>query len=496
MLTQNIKRHPKADALIGIMGAGFAGICMGIRLKQAGIHDFVIVEKAHDVGGTWRDNTYPGAACDVPSHLYCYSFEPNPDWSRSFAPQEEIQAYIRHCADKYGIRPHIRFNTEIVGARYEDDTGLWEVRDTQGNTARVHIVISAKGGLHIPALPEIPGRDTFKGEAFHSAQWRHDVNLNGREVAVIGTGASAIQVVPAIAGQVKSLTLFQRTPPWVMPKLDRPYLEVEKLAHRYLPWVSKLHRNQLYWQFESRALGFVVDPRLMKLGETAARAWLKRSIPDPALRAKVTPNYTMGCKRVLLSNDYYPALTRKNVSVVNEGIREIREHSVVTRDGVEHPADTLIYCTGFHVTDSLMGLSIQGRNGVDLRDAWKEGMQAYYGMTVHGFPNLFMLLGPSTGLGHNSIIFMIEAQVNYIMSCLKRMLKKGYQQVEVRRAIQNAFVRDMEERSKHTVWKAGCASWYLDEHGHNTTIWPGFTVQYWMETRRFDERDYKLTRSA
>ena len=495
MIDQKYNRHPQADALIGIMGAGFAGICMGIQLKRAGIHDFVIVEKADDVGGTWRDNTYPGAACDVPSHLYCYSFEPNPDWSRSYAPQEEIQDYIRHCVDKHELLPHIRFNTEIVSARYNEKMALWEVRDAKGMMARVHMVISAKGALQIPALPAIPGLENFKGDAFHSAQWRHDVDLTGKEVAVIGTGASAIQIVPAIAGTVKKLSLFQRTPPWVLPKFDRGYLGIEKFMFKRFPRFNRLHRNSLYWMFESRALGFVVDPRLMKLGEAVALNFIRRSISDPALQSKVTPKYTMGCKRVLMSNEYYPALNRPNVEVVSEGIQEIREHSIVTADGVEHPVDTIIYSTGFHVTDSLLGLSITGKDGLDLAEAWQKGMEAYYGITINKFPNMFMLLGPNTGLGHNSIIFMIEAQVNYVMQAITRMLKKGYQQVEVRRAIQKAFVEDMQRRSKNTVWKAGCSSWYLDENGKNTTLWPGFTVQYWMETRKFDERDYRIVKT-
>ncbi|MFI6320255.1 flavin-containing monooxygenase [Nonomuraea sp. NPDC050556] len=465
---------------------------MAIKLKQAGYHDFVILEKAADLGGTWRDNTYPGCACDVPSHMYSFSFELNPNWSRMFSPQEEIWEYMRACVDKYGIAPHFRFGKQVTSLEYDDHQRDWEISTADGATLRAKAVVSGIGALHVPKFPEIKGRETFKGPSFHSAEWDHDVSLDGKRVAVIGTGASAIQFVPQIAPSVEKLTLFQRTPPWIQPKPDFAIPSRMRKVLR-LPGMARAMRNSIYWVLETRALGFTIDPKLMKVHESMARKHLENQVPDPALRAKLTPDYTIGCKRILISSDYYPALTRQNVSVVTDGISEIRERSVVDSSGVEHEVDVIVYATGFKVTDALQEQHIVGRGGVKLQDAWQDGIEAYYGITTAGFPNLFFLLGPNTGLGHNSVVFMIESQVRYVMDCLHLLSKTQARAIDVKPGRQRAYNRRLQERLDPLVWnEGGCNSWYLDEHGVNRTIWPGFTFEYWARTRRIKPDAYEL----
>ncbi|GAA2379600.1 NAD(P)/FAD-dependent oxidoreductase [Nonomuraea africana] len=473
---------------IVIIGSGFAGIGMAIKLKEAGYHDFVILEKAEDLGGTWRDNTYPGCACDVPSHMYSYSFELNPGWSRMFSPQEEIWEYLRACGWKYGIDSHIRYGRHVVSLEYLGRE--WEITTADGETMRANAVISAIGALHIPKFPEIEGR--FAGPSFHSAEWDHTVDLKGKRVAVIGTGASAIQFVPRIATEAAHLTLFQRTPPWIHPKPDFAVPPVMRQALR-LPGASRTLRNGIYWALETRALGFAVDPRLMKVHELVALRHLERQVPDPELRRKLTPDYTIGCKRILISSDYYPALTRENVSLVTDGIAELREHAVVDATAREHPADVVIYGTGFKVTDALQEQRIVGREGLKIQDAWQDGIEAYYGIATAGFPNLFFLLGPNTGLGHNSVVFMIESQVRYVMDCLRLLSRTGARAIDVRPERQRAFNERLQERLNRLVWtEGGCRSWYLDEHGVNRTTWPGFTFEYWARTRKMKPDAFEL----
>ncbi|MEV0150595.1 MULTISPECIES: NAD(P)/FAD-dependent oxidoreductase [unclassified Nonomuraea] len=480
-----------AEPGIVIVGAGFSGICMGIKLKQAGYHDFVILEQAGDLGGTWRDNTYPGCACDVPSPLYSYSFELNPDWPRLFSRQPDIWAYLRRCADGHGVTPHIRYGTRVVSMGYDDRRHGWDVTTEDGGVLRPHAVVSAVGALHVPAFPDVPGRETFEGPAFHSSRWDHSVDLTGRRVAVIGTGASAAQFVPRIAPRAARLTVFQRTPPWVHPKPD------VALAGRALrlPGAARALRHALYWLLEARALGFTVHPRLMAAQERAARAHLRAQVPDPELRRRLTPDYTIGCKRVLISSDYYPALTRPNVELVTRPVTEIRPRAVVDATGAEHEADVIVYGTGFKVTDALREQRIVGRDGLKLQDAWRDGIEAYYGVTTAGFPNLFFLLGPNTGLGHNSVVFMIEAQARYVLDCLRLLSRTGARALDVRPERQRAFNRRLRARLDPLVWNAGgCRSWYLDEHGVNRTIWPGFTFEYWARTRKANPRAYELIR--
>ncbi|WP_433438080.1 flavin-containing monooxygenase [Nonomuraea sp. CA-141351] len=477
---------------LAIIGSGFAGIGMAIKLKEAGFHDFVILEKAAELGGTWRDNTYPGCACDVPSHMYSYSYELNPDWSRMFSPQEEIWDYMRSCADKYGVTPHIRYGKRVVALEYDDAGRDWSVTMDDGETFRTNAVVSAIGALHIPKFPEISGRESFVGPAFHSAEWDHSIDLTGKRVAVVGTGASAIQFVPQIAPIAGSLTVFQRTPPWIHPKPDFPFSPAMRRVLR-APGLARTMRGALYWALESRALGFAIDPRLMKVHEKLARRHLEAQVPDPGLRRRLTPDYLIGCKRILVSSDYYPALTRENVELVTDEITEIRPHSIVDASGTEHEVDVIIYGTGFKVVDALQDQHIVGRGGLKLQDAWQNGIETYYGITTTGFPNLFFLLGPNTGLGHNSVVFMIESQVRYVIDCLRLLSRTQARAVEVKPGAQRAFSHRLRERLDPLVWNTGgCTSWYLDEHGVNRTIWPGFTFEYWARTRKVKPEAYEL----
>lgn len=476
-----------------IVGTGFAGLGTAIKLKQAGIHDFVLLEKANDLGGTWRDNTYPGCACDVPSLMYSFSFEQNPDWSRIFAPQDEISEYLQHCADKYGVREHIHFGVEFTGAEYDEDTCRWSVHTGSGAVYRGKALLSGVGALHLPSYPELSGIERFEGEVFHSAEWDHEVDLRGKRVAVVGTGASAIQFVPQIAPDVQRLHLFQRTPPWIQPKPDWTIPKSIRRWFRRVPGVQRFARAVVYWVLEARKT-VVFNPKFGPVVERFSRAYINRTVSDPATRKAVTPNYRIGCKRILLSNDFYPALNRSNVDLDTSGIREVRENSVVTGDGVEHPVDAIIYGTGFHVSDAFEHLDITGREGRKLRDAWRDGMEAYLGITVTGFPNLFFLLGPNTGLGHNSVVFMIESQINYVLSCLRPLCRGDIGQLDVRPIVQEKFNRDIHADLDGSVWTdGGCQSWYLDPNGVNRTIWPGSTWDYWRRTRKADPADFEVS---
>ncbi|WP_447006025.1 flavin-containing monooxygenase [Saccharothrix isguenensis] len=480
-----------------VVGTGFSGLGMAIELKRTGERDFVVLEKEADLGGTWRDNSYPGCACDVPSHMYSFSFELNPRWSRMFARQPEIWDYLKRVAEKYRLREHIRFNSEVSSARWDEDDKLWHVTTGNGDTYTAKSVVAGVGALHIPNVPTLPGIDAFQGKAFHSARWDHDYDLRGKRVAVVGTGASAIQFVPRIADEVERLTLFQRTPPWIMPKIDRAITTWEQRLFRALPFTQRLYRNFVYWTRESSALGFAVNPKIMEFAQNIARRHMRRQVPDEALRAKLTPDYTMGCKRVLISNDYYPALSKPNVDLVTDGIAEVRANSVVDRAGVEHEVDVIIYGTGFHVVDSFDYLDVAGKGGVDLAKQWREkGIETYYGITVSGFPNFFFLLGPNTGLGHNSVVFMIESQIRYVRQCLELLDRHQADELDVRPEAQARFNRELQRKLTKGVWtEGGCKSWYLDAQGVNRTVWPGFTWRYWMRTKTVRAEDYTLTRA-
>jgi cation diffusion facilitator CzcD-associated flavoprotein CzcO len=485
----------KTSPSIAIIGTGFAGLCMGIRLKQVGLDSFTILERAEAIGGTWRDNTYPGAACDVPSHLYSFSFEPNPRWTRQFAPQAEILDYLEHCTDKYGLRPHLRFNSPVTAARFDERAGGWLLQVGGGQELRADIVISGTGGLSRPSRPSIPGLAGFQGKVFHSARWDHGYALEGKTVALIGTGASAIQIVPEIAPRVKQLHLFQRTPPWILPKEDRAIGERERKLYQALPLAQWLHRQAIYWRLESRAPFFTTTPGVLKLAGRLASRFLERSIPDPVLRAKLTPDYTLGCKRVLLSDDYYPALLRPNVELVTDGIQEVVRDGLRTKDGTVRPVDAIIFATGFQAAEAVAPFPIQGRGGLDLEEAWRTNAEAYLGAAVAGMPNFFFIVGPNTGLGHSSMVFMIESQVQYVLECIQAIRREGLGYLEVRQDVQERFNRRLQERLGRSVWSTGgCVSWYTTSSGKNTTLWPGFTFEFRLRTRRPDLADYHLGR--
>ncbi|MCP9623284.1 NAD(P)/FAD-dependent oxidoreductase [Nocardia otitidiscaviarum] len=492
-----VGNRPARHSRIIIVGSGFSGLGMAIRLSQQGHNDYLVLERGHDVGGTWRDNTYPGAACDVPSQLYSYSFALNPDWSRSFSKQPEIQRYIQGVADKYGVRDRHIFGCEMTGAQWNDAAARWEIQTSQG-AFTADILISAVGALCEPNLPDIKGINEFQGEIFHSARWDHDADLTGKRVAVIGTGASAIQIVPNIAKQVAHLDVYQRTAPWLLPRMDRPYLAPEKLAFKYIPGVQALSRAAIYAARETQVVGLAKFPPAMRILETIARAKLFAEVRDPELRRKVTPNFRIGCKRMLISNDYYPALSRDNVDVVTDGIKEITGNSIVTKDGTVREVDAIVVATGFHVTDSPVFETIAGRDGRTLAEVFDAtGQQGYKGSTIHNYPNMFFLLGPNVGLGHTSMVYMIESQINYIADAVATIDKQGLRTVEVRQDVQDAFNAELQKKLVGSVWSTGgCASWYLDKHGNNTTLWPDFTFRFRSLLEKFDVAAYDTTTAA
>jgi cation diffusion facilitator CzcD-associated flavoprotein CzcO len=478
-------------ARVAIIGSGFAGLGMAIRLKQEGIEDFVVFERAGEVGGTWRENHYPGCCCDVPSHVYSYSFELNPKWERGFAPQAEILAYLKHCAKKYDVRRHIRFDHEVTEAAWDDANRRWNIKTANGNELTSEILVNAGGALSEPKDPDIPGLDGFTGKTFHSARWEHDYDLDGKVVAVIGTGASSIQFVPAIQPRVKKLHLFQRTPPWVIPRFDHQITKVEHALLR-IPGTPALVRGILYWMLETRVVGFR-RPRIMKMADRVARWHLKRQVSSEELRKKLLPDYVMGCKRILISDDYYPSLDNPNVDVVTSGIKEVKTRSIVTEDGTAREVDAIIFGTGFSVTKPPIAKRLRGKDGRTLAEHWETSMQAYKGTTVPGFPNFVMMTGPNTGLGHNSMVFMIESQLNYVMDALRVLKERGATTFEVRREEVERYGDKLAEEMEGTVWTAGhCQSWYLDDTGRNTTLWPSFSWSFRQSTRKFDPDVYEV----
>lgn len=488
-------QHLVPHVRVAVVGAGFAGLGMAIRLKQEGIEDFVVLERAGEVGGTWRDNTYPGSSCDVPSALYSFSFAPNPGWSSSFSPQPEIQRYLRGCVGRFGLRRHLRCHHEVLDARWDDDVMRWVIETSRGRLTAM-VLVSGTGQLSEPAVPELPGLDRFEGAAFHSARWDHSRELAGARVAVVGTGASAVQFVPEIAEQAAALHVFARTAPWVLPRRNRHRSAAERSAYRAVPGLQRALRATVYWGRECAMIGFA-SPWVMRVAGLAARLHLRRQVPERGLRAALTPDYTMGCKRVLRSSDFYPTLRRRNVELVRGPIREVRPRSIVGADGAERRVDTIIYGTGFAVADPPMARRLRGRDGRLLAEAWSPRAQAYLGTTVAGCPNLFLLLGPNSALGHNSVVLAIESQVEYVLDALRTMDAGGIRSVEVRPEAQAAFVAEVAARTTHTVWTTGgCASWYLDEAGRNTTLWPGFTRRFRRLTRRFDADSYLLRTHA
>ncbi|MDB4939019.1 MAG: NAD(P)/FAD-dependent oxidoreductase [Labilithrix sp.] len=483
-----------APLAVVVVGAGFGGLGMAIRLKQSGIDDFVILERAEELGGVWRDNRYPGVACDVPVHVYSFSFEPNPDWSRFFAPQREILAYLHHCAEKYGLGPHLRLGMGVARAEFDEARGLWSITTTKGTVLETRVLIAAAGlALTTPVLPDIPGLTTFEGKVFHSSRWDASTPLDGKRVAVIGTGASAIQIIPEVAKVAKQLHVFQRTAPWVMERPDFAIPAGQKALFRKRPSVQKLLRGAIWSLMEAFAVGFVVEPRINELRQKLATRYIAKQVHDPVLRANVTPPYTLGCKRILFSNDYYPSLQRPNVELVTERVREVRGRTLITADGKEREVDAIVCATGFEASEAPAPFELRGLGGHTLEEAWKDGVEAYLGATVAGFPNFFFIVGPNTGLGHSSMIFMIESQVAYVLDAIKTMRAKGLGRVSLRPEVQRAYNERLQERLARTVWsKGGCVSWYTTKAGKNTTLWPGFTFEFRARTRKWDEESYEV----
>ncbi|MEU4263313.1 flavin-containing monooxygenase [Streptomyces argenteolus] len=481
---------------VAVIGSGFGGLGAAVRLRREGITDFLVLERAGSVGGTWRDNSYPGCACDVPSHLYSFSFAPNPDWPRTFSGQEHIRAYLEHVADTFGLRPHLRFGHEVTMMRWDNDQLYWVIESANGSTVTADVIVSATGPLSEPKLPDIPGLVGFPGKVFHSAQWDHDHDLTGRRVAVIGTGASAIQIVPEIQPEVAALTLFQRTPPWVMPRVDRAISGAEKWLHRTLPFTGTARRGLLWGIRELQVGAFTKHPDQLGFVERIAKANMARAVKDPELRAKLTPSYRIGCKRILLSNTYYPALARPNVDVVTSGLAEVRGSTLVATDGTETEADVIVLGTGFHVTDMPIANRVVGAEGVTLAESWKDGIQALRGATAAGFPNWMSIIGPNTGLGNSSMILMIESQLNYMADFMRQLdVLGGRVALGARTSAVGAWNRRVQDRMKRTVWNTGgCTSWYLDAEGRNTTVWPGTTAEFRRATRTVDLGEYEVVR--
>ena len=480
---------------IAVIGAGFSGLGTAIKLVQSGRDDFVVLERGPELGGTWWANTYPGCACDVPSQVYSFSFELNPDWSHSYARQPEIQAYLLRVAEKHDLRRRIVFNAEVTDAQWNGTA--WEIETTAGSWT-ADVLIAGTGGLSEPSFPDIPGLSTFNGTVFHSAQWDHSWSPEGQRVGVIGTGSSAIQFVPQLQRSVASLTLFQRTAPWVLPRIDKEISSARKSAYRRFPGLQRLVRALVYARMEVQLIGFRYDRRILKLGEKMGRKLLEEQVADPVLREKLTPHFDLGCKRVLLSNTYYPALAADNASVVTDRIVQVVPDGIVTEDAAglreTHELDALVLGTGFKVHDPPIADRVVV-DGVSLAEHWKKtGMAALHGLAVAGFPNLFFLMGPNTGLGHNSVLLMIEAQIDHVLRALDLLDARGLRAIEPRADVQAAYVTRIQRELQSTVWNSGgCNSWYLDEHGRNTVLWPTFTFTYMREVRRFEAAEYVLS---
>ena len=477
-----------------IVGSGFGGLGMAIQLRRAGREDFVVLEKADALGGTWRANHYPGCACDVPTPYYSFSFAPKADWSRFYAPYDEIRAYLEDCADRFGVRGHLRFGAEVTGATWDDATQRWTVDVAGAPAYTARVVIAAPGGLSRPAYPDLEGLGDFAGPWFHSAEWDHDVDLNGARVAVVGTGASAIQFTPRVAGVAAHVDVFQRTPPWVLPKPDRRIGRREQALYRRIPLARRAMRGLVWAMQEYQGLANTRFQLLSRPLEAVGYAHIRQSISDPDLADALTPRYRIGCKRILLANDWYPTLAQTHVDVVADGIDRVTASGIRTADGTEHPADVIVFGTGFQATDPLGEVRITGRDGVALADVWRDGMEAHRGTTVAGFPNAFFMPGPNTGTGHTSQVFMIEQQIRHVLAALEHMDERGAAVIEPRPEAQRAFNARLHRRMEKTVWlRGGCTSWYLDARGRNTTLWPYSSLRFRRELERVDDAEFAFT---
>lgn len=486
----NTKSHPLLDAVI--IGSGFSGLCIAIKMQQAGM-SYAVLEQAGSIGGTWRDNTYPGAACDVPSNLYCFSFAPNPKWSRTYPQQAEIQTYMNECADRFDVRKNIQFDKNVTCARFDSARKLWRVEVNEGGEIfEARTLVMGVGGLSRPQMPVISGIESFGGDLFHAARWKHDVSLEGKRVGIIGTGASAIQIVPEIADKVRQLTIFQRTPPWLIFKPDFAISKWHRALRARIPLLQKINRAYTYSWHESWAIAFTRFPVLLRIIQLLAEGFLAFNIRDKALRERLTPDYVIGCKRVLLSNNYLSALKKPNVKLITDAIENITPIGIRTRDGSEHPLDVIIASTGFLAAEAGSPFPVYGLESNELNEQWQGGASAYLGTTVSGFPNLFIMTGPNSALGHNSMIYMIESQARYVMSALSLIRQSPNTAFDIPEQTQNHYNEGLQKRLAKTVWNTGgCSSWYLASNGLNTTLWPDFTFVYRHKTRRFDVEHYQ-----
>ncbi len=485
--------RPPGGLSVAIVGAGFGGVGMAIRLKQEGIEDLTVLERGESVGGVWRANTYPGAACDVPSHLYSFSFAPGHDWSRRYAPQPEILRYLEQVSARFGVDEHLRLNTEVTAAEFDPESGRWTVETEGGERREFDVLVTACGQLTRPALPAASGLSDFQGPAFHSAEWDHEVELAGKRVAVIGTGASAIQFVPEIAPRAGELTIYQRSAPWIIPKVDRAYPEWERRLFRRFPARVAAARAAMFAFFESFTYGFTGRPWMMTPFRAAANLARKRALSDPELRRRATPDYEMGCKRVLFTSDWYSTLTRPNVELIDGPIERVTAGGVIGPDGVERPADVIIYGTGFQSHGFVAPMQIRGLESRELNEVWGIRPEAFLGTTVSGFPNMFVLYGPNTNHGSGSVPYTLECQFSYVLDAVRRLRSADVRYIDLRADTQNAWRAEIAERSAGTIWKSGgCASWYLNARGENTNNWPGPWLEYRRRTRRIDPADYEF----
>jgi cation diffusion facilitator CzcD-associated flavoprotein CzcO len=475
---------------IVIVGGGFAGIGMAIRLRERGIEDFVLLERAARVGGTWQANTYPDCRCDIPSHLYSFSFAPNPEWTQTYSSQPEIRDYLEDCVDRFGIRGQIRTGVSFEGGQWDEGAGRWAIETSAGPLSAA-VLINATGPLTEPKLPEVPGLESFEGKLMHSARWDHDYELAGKRVASVGTGASAIQYVPAIQPEVEKLVVFQRSAPWVLPHGNRKISERERRVFRRFPAVQRAIRSGVYLSRELLVVGLAKEPRLMRVVRRAALSHIEKQISDPDLREAVTPRYEIGCNRMVPSNRWYAALAAPNVELAG-ALTEVRRGSVVGADGVEHEVDAIVLGTGFHVADTPFADQLRGRDGALLSEVWDGRPRAYLGTSIPGFPNLFVMLGPNTGLGHSSMVFMIESQIGHVLAALSAMEARAADTIEVGQEAYEGWNAEIDRRMGATVWATGCPSFYIDAGGRNAVLWPDWTWRFRRRAGRIDPAAYRI----
>jgi cation diffusion facilitator CzcD-associated flavoprotein CzcO len=478
---------------IAVVGAGFGGIGAAVMLEQAGHRDVTVFERGERIGGVWHHNTYPGAACDVPSHLYEFSFAPNPRWSRRYSPQAEIQAYLEDVARRYGVADRIRTSTEVQEARWDEERGRWSLKTTAGDH-EADVLLTACGQLSTPKIPPIAGLESFEGPAFHTARWRHDVDLRGKRVAVVGTGCSAIQVVPAIQPVVEQLDIYQRSPGWTFPKSDFEYRERTKRLFERFPIVQRLDRQANFAFHELAAAALTSKRWLLPPFRALCRAQIRRAVKDPTLRAKVTPRDEIGCKRIMLTDEWYPTLTQPNVELIDERVDAVTPGGVRTAGGSERPADVLVLATGFQAHGFTAPMEVVGTGGRSLVDAWAGVPRAYLGMSVAGFPNMFLLYGPNTNGGSGSVIYTIEAGVRHVIAALGELERANARRIELRPQVAERFDRELREALAGTVWHTGCTSWYVDENGNDPNQWPWLWSTYRRRTGRIEPGAYALTR--